>query len=103
MCTHEDEELEQGVAEEYERVQQDEDNRHGGVDDDGENEEIDPLDETNIQEFGFNSISSSGSGMISAGGRDGSMSTGDTMFIREIPVRRGSYATINAKDYIGVL
>ena len=41
--------------------------------------------------------------MISAGGRDGSMSTGDTMFIREIPVRRGSYATINAKDYIGVL
>lgn len=104
MCTHEDEELAQGVAEEDKGKE-----KYGGNgstdDDDDDNDDddegIDPLDETNIQEFGFNSISSSGSGMIS--GRDGSISTGGTMFTRDVPLRRGSYATINAKDYIGVL
>ncbi|KAI5949850.1 hypothetical protein CANMA_005430 [Candida margitis] len=105
MCTHEDEELSQGVAEQDEGEERggDDSNPNGEADDD-DDDEIDPLDETNIQEFGFNSISSSGSGMIS--NRNGSISTGgtnSTMFTREMPVRRGSYATINAKDYIGVL
>ncbi|KAI5960472.1 hypothetical protein KGF57_001943 [Candida theae] len=111
MCTHEDEELAPSVAEiGEERHKADAHRGGGGVSsnddtDDDEDDGVDPLDDANIQEFGFNGISSggSGSGFLSGSIRDGSISTSGTMFTREVPARRGSYATISAKDYIGVL
>ncbi|KAG5419926.1 hypothetical protein I9W82_001806 [Candida metapsilosis] len=99
MCTHEDEEFEQNVPEITKQGKEGlgDHSNHDGTDDDDDADEVDPLDETNIQEFGFNSITSSGSL------RDGSFSTAGTEFSRDAYARRGSYATISAKDYIDVL